>query len=121
MHAQSSSLFLCVVLLAAAVLIVGHGGAAAPLKQAARTAAARVFKVDQTATDKQSPTTQKSRAARTSAAPNMAPGAAARRAQRRYGGRVLSVALEDGPGGSYYRVKLLDDGRVRVVHVEARR
>ncbi|MES1929456.1 hypothetical protein SADO_09367 [Salinisphaera dokdonensis CL-ES53] len=52
--------------------------------------------------------------------PNVAPGEAARRASREYGGRVLNVVLEDGPGGPYYRVKLLDGGRVRVVHVEAR-
>lgn len=52
--------------------------------------------------------------------PNVAPAEAARRASREYGGRVLNVALEDGPGGPYYRVKLLDGGRVRVVHVEAR-
>jgi uncharacterized membrane protein YkoI len=50
----------------------------------------------------------------------VAPGEAARRASREYGGRVLNVVLEDGPGGPYYRVKLLDGGRVRVVHVEAR-
>ncbi|GAB3671902.1 PepSY domain-containing protein [Salinisphaera aquimarina] len=53
--------------------------------------------------------------------PNVAPGEAAQRASREYGGRVLNVVLEDGPGGPYYRVKLLDGGRVRVVHVEARR
>lgn len=52
--------------------------------------------------------------------PNVAPGEAAQRASREYGGRVLNVVLEDGPGGPYYRVKLLDGGRVRVVHVEAR-
>ena len=52
--------------------------------------------------------------------PNVAPAEAARRASREYGGRVLNVVLEDGPGGPYYRVKLLDGGRVRVVHVEAR-
>ncbi|MES1923887.1 hypothetical protein [Salinisphaera sp. T31B1] len=52
--------------------------------------------------------------------PNVAPGEAARRASREYGGRVLNVVLEDGPGGPYYRVKLLDGGRVRIVHVEAR-
>lgn len=54
------------------------------------------------------------------AAPNVAPAEAARRASREYGGRVLNVVLEDGPGGPYYRVKLLNGGRVRVVHVEAR-
>ena len=52
--------------------------------------------------------------------PNVAPAEAARRASREYGGRVLNVVLEDGPGGPYYRVKLLDGGRVHIVHVEAR-
>lgn len=52
--------------------------------------------------------------------PNVEPGEAARRASREYGGRVLNVVLEEGPGGPYYRVKLLDGGRVRIVHVEAR-
>lgn len=52
--------------------------------------------------------------------PNVAPAEAGRRASREYGGRVLNVVLEDGPGGPYYRVKLLNGGRVRVVHVEAR-
>lgn len=53
--------------------------------------------------------------------PNVAPGEAARRAANEYGGRVLNVVLADGPGGPYYRVKLLDGGRVRVVHVDAHR
>lgn len=56
----------------------------------------------------------------TQPAPNVAPAEAARRASSEYGGRVLNVVLEHGPGGPYYRVKLLDGGRVRVVHVEAR-
>jgi uncharacterized membrane protein YkoI len=45
---------------------------------------------------------------------------AARRAQRKYGGRVLSVDLmqsEDAP--ARYRVKLLSDGNVRTVDVDA--
>jgi uncharacterized membrane protein YkoI len=46
--------------------------------------------------------------------------AAALEAQSRYGGRVLSVDLErqtDGP--PVYRVKLLSNGNVRVVSVDA--
>lgn len=45
---------------------------------------------------------------------------AARSAQRQYGGRVLSVDLlqsEDAP--ARYRVKLLSDGNVRTVDVNA--
>jgi uncharacterized membrane protein YkoI len=45
---------------------------------------------------------------------------AARRAQRQYGGRVLSVDLlqsEDAP--ARYRIKLLSDGNVRTVDVDA--
>jgi uncharacterized membrane protein YkoI len=45
---------------------------------------------------------------------------AARRAQRQYGGRVLSVDLlqsDDAP--ARYRIKLLSDGNVRTVDVDA--
>lgn len=45
---------------------------------------------------------------------------AARRAQRQHGGRVLSVDLlqsDDAP--ARYRVKLLSDGNVRTVDVDA--
>lgn len=52
--------------------------------------------------------------------PNVAPGEAARRARHKYGGRVLNVILEQGASGPYYRVKLLDGGRVRVVRINAR-
>jgi uncharacterized membrane protein YkoI len=45
---------------------------------------------------------------------------AALRAQARYGGRVLSVQLErPAAGAPFYRVKLLSNGNVRVVHVGA--
>lgn len=53
------------------------------------------------------------------AAPQLTPYEAADRARDQYGGRVLNVVLEHGPSGPYYRVKLLDGGRVRVVHVSA--
>ena len=49
------------------------------------------------------------------------PRAAARAAQRRFGGRVLSVQLERGGGAPVYRVKLISDGVVRVVRVPASR
>lgn len=52
--------------------------------------------------------------------PELAPAQAARQARRQYGGRVLNVVLEQGPSGPYYRVKLLDEGRVRVVDIQAR-
>jgi uncharacterized membrane protein YkoI len=46
--------------------------------------------------------------------------AAALEAQARYGGRVLSVQLERPRAGPpVYRVKLLSDGNVRVVNVDA--
>lgn len=46
---------------------------------------------------------------------------AARRAQSRYGGKVLSVRLvRKGQGAApFYRVKLLSDGNVRVVRISA--
>lgn len=48
-------------------------------------------------------------------APRMSPGDAARLAQQRHGGRVLAVdPVENG-----YRVKLLDDGEVRMVFISA--
>jgi len=52
-------------------------------------------------------------------APQLSAFEAADRARDEYGGRVLNVRLEHGPSGPYYRVKLLDGGRVRVVHVDA--
>lgn len=51
--------------------------------------------------------------------PQLSAFEAADRARGEYGGRVLNVMLEHGPAGPYYRVKLLDGGRVRVVHVNA--
>lgn len=53
------------------------------------------------------------------AAPQLSPEQAADRAREEYGGRVLNVVLEHGSSGPYYRVKLLDGGRVRVAHVGA--
>lgn len=53
--------------------------------------------------------------------PAISPEQAAQRARKHFGGRVLNVVLEQGPGGPYYRVKLLERGRVRVVDIDARR
>lgn len=50
----------------------------------------------------------------------ISPAAAARRAQARYGGRVLGVDLARD-GAPYYRVKLLRNGNVRVVRIPAGR
>jgi uncharacterized membrane protein YkoI len=51
----------------------------------------------------------------------VSPEAAALQAQARHGGRVLSVQLERPSGGApFYRVKLLSNGNVRVVTVDAR-
>ena len=45
---------------------------------------------------------------------------AARKAQSRYGGKVLSVRLvRPDEGTPFYRVKLLLNGNVRVVQIEA--
>ena len=47
---------------------------------------------------------------------------AARKAREQYGGRVLSVRLEEPQGQSpFYRVKLISDGNVRVVEIPAER
>jgi len=47
---------------------------------------------------------------------------AAERARAEHGGKVLSVNLVRGEGGeAHYRVKLLQDGSVRVVRVPAAR
>lgn len=51
--------------------------------------------------------------------PDISAYEAAERARQRYGGRVLNVVLEQGSSGPYYRVTLLDGGRVRVVHIDA--
>ncbi|MCO6441913.1 MAG: hypothetical protein J5I81_12720 [Nitrococcus mobilis] len=50
----------------------------------------------------------------------ISPAEAARRAQQRYGGRVLGVELARD-GAPYYRVKLLRNGNVRVVRIPAGR
>lgn len=44
---------------------------------------------------------------------------AASRARDEHNGRVLSVKLEHGQDGPYYRVKLLEQGRVRSVEIDA--
>jgi len=51
----------------------------------------------------------------------ISPGEAAREAQSRYGGRVLSVHLHGRGENAYYSVKLLRHGTVRVVRVPASR
>lgn len=48
--------------------------------------------------------------------PQVSPAQAAQKARQRYGGKVLSVDLV--PGGNY-RVKIIDNGNVRVVRVPA--
>lgn len=50
---------------------------------------------------------------------NVSAAQAARAARQEYGGKVLGVILEADARAPYYRVKLLDGGRVRVVHVAA--
>lgn len=54
------------------------------------------------------------------ATPQLSPLEAADRARDKYGGHVLNVVLAHDASGPYYRVKLLDKGRVRVTHVSAR-
>lgn len=52
----------------------------------------------------------------------VAPGIAAGLARKESaGGRILNVVLEKGSSGPYYRVKLLHNGRVQAVLVDARR
>ena len=53
-------------------------------------------------------------------APTVSSSEAARIAREREGGKVLNVVLEHGPSGPYYRVKILEHGRVQEVHVDAR-
>lgn len=64
--------------------------------------------------------TQQESLAPSHAAPQLSPLEAADRARDKYGGHVLNVVLEHDSSGPYYRVKLLDKGRVRVTHVSAR-
>ncbi len=52
---------------------------------------------------------------------NVSPAQAARSARDQYGGKVLGVTLASEARAPYYRVKLLDGGSVRVVHVAAHR
>lgn len=53
-------------------------------------------------------------------APTVSSSQAARIARGREGGKVLNVVLEHSPSGPYYRVKILEHGRVQEVHVDAR-
>ena len=53
-------------------------------------------------------------------APTVSSSQAARIARAREGGKVLNVVLEHGSSGPYYRVKILEHGRVQEVHVDAR-
>ena len=53
--------------------------------------------------------------------PGMSADEAAGRAQSMYGGRVLSVSPESDGDRRFYRVKLLSDGRVRVVRIDSDR
>ena len=52
--------------------------------------------------------------------PRLSSREAAEIARRREGGKVLNVVLEHDSGGPYYRVKILERGRVQVVHINAR-
>lgn len=54
------------------------------------------------------------------APPRITASDAARIARERVGGRLLNVMLEQGPDGPYYLVKILKQGRIRVVRVDAR-
>ena len=52
--------------------------------------------------------------------PRLSSSQAAEIARQREGGRVLNVVLEHDSGEPYYRVKILERGRVQVVHIDAR-
>ena len=52
--------------------------------------------------------------------PSLSSSQAAEIARQREGGRVLNVVLEHDSGEPYYRVKILERGRVQVVHIDAR-
>ncbi|MFH1262977.1 MAG: PepSY domain-containing protein [Pseudomonadota bacterium] len=50
----------------------------------------------------------------------VSPGQAAQEARRQNEGRVLSVDLiQDGGGRAHYRIKMLQNGKVRIVNVDA--
>lgn len=59
------------------------------------------------------------RSAEASAAPRISPAEAAQQAREQHGGKVLSVDLERGGSAPQYRVKIIDNGNVRVVRVPA--
>jgi len=50
---------------------------------------------------------------------NISMNQAARRATKEYGGEVLSVILEQQARIPYYQIKLLESGKIRVVHITA--
>jgi|GEM_PF-6426805 len=50
---------------------------------------------------------------------NVSAAQAARNAHEEYGGRILNVTLNKDNEPPYYRVKLLRNGHVRVVHITA--
>lgn len=52
--------------------------------------------------------------------PAFGPEEAAQRARQRFGGRVLDVTLARSPDGPYYRIRILEHGRVRIVDIDAR-
>lgn len=49
----------------------------------------------------------------------ISPAEAAQQAREQHGGKVLSVDLERGDSAPQYRVKIIDNGNVRVVRVPA--
>ncbi len=51
--------------------------------------------------------------------PKISPAEAAQRARQKHGGKVLSVYLERNGARPQYRVKIIDNGNVRVVRVPA--
>ena len=51
--------------------------------------------------------------------PGLSADDAAERAQSMFGGRVLSVSSGYDDRGHFFRVKLLSEGRVRVVRIDA--
>jgi len=65
------------------------------------------------------PRTDFSQASNLNAAPKISPAQAAQRARQEYGGKVLSVDLERNGADPQYRVKIIENGNVRVVRVPA--
>lgn len=65
------------------------------------------------------PQTDFARPAKARAAARISPAEAAQQAREQHGGKVLSVDLERGGSDPQYRVKIIDNGNVRVVRVPA--